>query len=119
MQDIDLLVPEKEVFRAKQLLIQRGYVEHRPDRIGLKNGRIVSLGHHLTPLENPASKLKIELHYRVMYCIGAQALPAQRAWETAMDFTLNKFPVKILVPTDRILHTVLHATACTNRCSIQ
>jgi hypothetical protein len=110
MQDLDLLVPEREVFRAKRLLMARGYVEDGPDDLEVKDGRIVSRGHHLTSLEHAGSPVKIELHYRVLNGIGGQVLTAERAWATTIDVKLDRSLPQILDYTERLLNTVFHAT---------
>jgi hypothetical protein len=110
MLDLDLLVPQADVLRAKALLLSCGYVHDDPDRLEVQDGRILSRGNHLTPVERPGSPVKIELHYRVLKGRGGQVLPPEQLWATAEQGRLDGRPVLLPAPTERLLHTTLHGT---------
>ncbi len=110
MNDLDLLVPEVDVFRAKNLLMSKGYIENQKDELEVQNGKILSRGKHLTSIKKPGSPAKIELHYRVMHGIAGRILTTENTWETKNKVKLNNCIALLPAPTIRLLHTMIHAT---------
>lgn len=97
MSDVDILVREEDIEKAKSLLISIGYTyndDHDPKEI-----RFYS-----------KNNILIELHWRLTVpgYIEKSDIFEKSIWKNAKDFSLMGIPVKVLAPDDFIIHLCLH-----------
>ncbi len=109
MADVDLLVPQRAVRRAADVLAGLGYQptgtaspEFHP-RPGAK---------HLPPLARPGAHAGIELHWSLVDAGDAPAINPREWWQSSTPATVGGAPARALCPEELVLHLSLHLVHC-------
>ncbi len=109
MADLDLLIPDDQVERAKQVLIDAGYMED-PDATNRRKRFPLNAPHcHLPALRQSEKSAVVELHYKVAYGQSGRVMDTQDAWQASLTGELDGLPVRYLAPTQRLPNNALHA----------
>lgn len=103
MSDIDLLVEPEQVTPAYELLMQLGY---QPDDSCLHD--YPDEHHHCPPLFRPGDYASIEIHRRLMDSYE-DLLAAPEALESARCIEYEDASMRLLSPTHRVLHNLVHS----------
>ncbi|WP_028580037.1 nucleotidyltransferase domain-containing protein [Desulfogranum japonicum] len=108
MVDLDLLIRENLLGKAREILIAAGYQEVvDPDKE--RDGLATDARHaHINEYAKPGTPVVIELHYHVSYGHGAYVLPVDVAWENTLPTEVDGVPCLVLNPTYRLLHNTVH-----------
>lgn len=103
--DIDLLVPIDDIFKAKECLADHGYVNNKKNKSVLNDD--ISRHHHLQPLWNIDSSIRIELHWSLttskLYEINLQEI-----WDRVTTGCMDDIDLLVLSPEDMLLHFCVH-----------
>ena len=103
LTDLDILVPSNEIKRVSDELIACGY-EMDEDKI-----HFIESHHHYPPLIKQDECAMIELHHEIMFREQQHVFPTEYAWTKTTNITLpNIAEAKVLIPTYRIFHCILH-----------
>ncbi len=103
MTDADLLVSEGAMQTAVTALERFGYVAD-PEKLQ----RLVDHHHH-APLIKSGEPASIELHRHVLIGRCRHLLPNQAAWANSESIGLEGLCMRVLKPTHRLLHALVHA----------
>jgi hypothetical protein len=103
MTDIDLLVPKDELEKSLDVLHQLGY--RGEDSEGIFDQH----HHHCAPLFRPGDYGAMELHHDLLMKGFRQILPVEVALAQSEPLEFNGASMKVLSPTHRILHNILHS----------
>ena len=108
MLDLDLLVKERNLAKARNILIAAGYQEVLdPDKD--HDGLATDARHaHINEYVKPGTPVIIELHYHVAYGHGSCMLPVEEAWKNTLPTEVDGVPCLVLNPTYRMLHNTVH-----------
>ncbi|MFQ5768909.1 MAG: nucleotidyltransferase family protein [bacterium] len=99
--DIDLLVPENDLFKAQDYLISRGYVQDK------QMTRQKYAHHHLIGIRSKKNSIRIELHW-TLNVNPLFKLDVNMIWNRVKKCTINDCSTLILSPEDTLLHVCLH-----------
>ena len=103
MSDIDLLVPGEDTKRCMEALQELGYETNTE-----KLDDYPEHHHHCPPLSRPGSYSDIEIHRKLMDG-HADILSAKDALELAEPLVFHGLSMKVLSPTHRTLHNIMHS----------
>jgi hypothetical protein len=109
MRDIDLLLPEKELRTAYQLLLEAGYTH--PPRYQGDPEAMFKIGKHLPPLLSPA-KIVIELHDKVLHPEdwgNGDFTDEPDFWQHCTTTSIGNKRFPVMCATDLLLHLIIHA----------
>jgi hypothetical protein len=104
MSDIDLLVDKDQADTAYDSLLELGY---KPDESCLKD--YGSDHHHCPPLSRPGDYGNVEIHRALMVDGYADILSTGEALADAGSISCEGLSMKVLSPTHRILHNLVHS----------
>jgi hypothetical protein len=107
MWDLDLLVKETDVARAKRVLLDEGYTQ-TADLTPEEEQRIREQDDEEV-FHSPRHGLEIELHWRLMPPALGKASPSEFVWEHARTETRFGMPMLTLPPELHALVIFLHA----------
>ncbi len=97
MIDLDLLLPEHDIGRARQMLVEAGYTGSGHD------------DHHVC-LRRPDGQHPVELHWSLCSPSFPFRLASGPIWDRSEPARLAGEKVRILAPEDLLLHLCLHAS---------
>ena len=105
--DLDLLIPDSLMEDATAALISLGYQVDDKDSKWILPSHYKQ-HHHTAPLLHPALPVKVELHRRIQYHLGDDALLCKQL--SVVPFTFNT-GATVLVPdvATQLLHNILHS----------
>jgi hypothetical protein len=103
MSDIDLLVAREDIDRCLTALHQLGYQAEPDSAHDYPDNH-----HHCAPVFRPGDYGSVEIH-RELTEGGATILPAHIALAHAEPVTFRGLSMKVLSPTHRTLHNILHS----------
>ena len=98
--DLDLLVPEQQLNKAFQHLVENGYVYDETDQFG-------RFRHHYPPLRRAA--VPIELHHRLGLGPCQSILAAKDIVENAAPLEIDGMRVRVPSSTHLVMHLVMHS----------
>jgi hypothetical protein len=104
MTDIDLLVPRDELEKGLDALQQLGY--------RAEDGKVFygdPHHHHCAPIFRPGDYGALELHRDVLDNRFRQILPVNVALAQTEPLELDGASMKVLSPTHRVLHNIVHS----------
>lgn len=107
MWDLDLLIKEEDLSRAKRLMLEDGYTQkatltpEEEERVRKQNDEEV--------FHSPRNGLEIELHWRLMPAAIGKASPSEFVWNHARQVTVFGTPVRTLPAEVFALIIFLHA----------
>jgi hypothetical protein len=111
MRDLDVLVPEDQVFDAFNLLLDHGYQRHSNSQGDPR--AFFQARKHLPPLLSPFGQVMIELHHRLSQPTqpgGNEALSSDEGlWSRRIYCELAGSSIPFLSATDLLLHLCVHA----------
>lgn len=104
--DLDILVPEAEVWRATELLIDRGYQAHFsiPPR---KQSTFVRLS-YVRLFQRDDDGTTVELHWRLAPRFFGAQFDTRRLWQAARMIQIQGANVRLPLPEDLILMLCIH-----------
>ena len=103
MSDIDLLVPGEDTKRCMAALQELGYRTHEE-----KLDDYPEQHHHCPPLSRPTDYADIEIHRKLMEGY-ADILSTETVLAQAEPLDFRGLSMKVLSPTHRALHNILHS----------
>ena len=91
--DLDIMVPEKDVWRATELLIDQGYQAHFtiPAR---KQSSFVRLS-YVRLFEHETERITVELHWRLAPRFFGAAFDTSKLWNSPSRIELNGSSVRV------------------------
>jgi hypothetical protein len=98
--DLDLLIPETQLLRAFQYLLESGYSYDKSDQFG-------QFRHHYPPLRK--ASVAIELHHKLGLGPCQSILPAEEVIENAAPVELDGIRFRVPSPTHQVAHLVMHS----------
>lgn len=101
--DIDLLVPEDDLFKAQACLLNHGYFQDKLITKVNKN----ELFQHLMPLWRTKNSIRIEIHWTLTVNQIFQ-ININEIWQRVEKCTINNYNTLILSPEDMLLHLCQH-----------
>jgi hypothetical protein len=104
MNDIDLMVPIADLYRAAELVQKMGYVPMAP----IAEQEALT-AHHLPRFIHP-SRSSLELHWTITRPQTGYSIDEGLLWQAARELVLAGIQTKGLALHDLILHLSLHAT---------
>lgn len=110
LRDLDVLVPEAEVLRAFQLLLDSGY--SRIERYPGDPEALLKHGNHLPPLRAPSGQVNVELHfglYKPKSRGDFELSAAPGFWPRCPTDRVADADIVFLPPTEQLLHLIIHA----------
>ncbi len=102
MNDIDLLVQERDLARADQLLRNSGWARQYELQEPIEEI------HHFVYLQ-PASRLTLEIHWDLASPVYGIHVDVAGLWQRSQPVTIFGTPVLTLAPQDQLLHLCLHS----------
>jgi hypothetical protein len=104
--DLDILVPDTDVWRATELLIEQGYQAHFVIPVSKQSSFIrlsyVRLFHHET------QKITVELHWRLAPRFFGAPFDTSNLWQRSRQLELQGSSVRMPRPEDLILMLCIH-----------
>ncbi|MEW5769967.1 MAG: nucleotidyltransferase family protein [Pseudomonadota bacterium] len=112
LRDLDILVPEAEVFRAFQVLQDSGFTRLKPYEGSLD--ACARHGKHLPPLRSPSGQVNIELHLKLYQPeenteAGFDLSDEDGFWGRLIESDVAGHGIAYLPPTELLLHVIVHA----------
>jgi hypothetical protein len=105
--DLDILVPKREVLRAKGLLLSSGY-SLEPPLTDAQQAVVLRTQHNLPFVSH--GRLVVELHWEVAAKKFSDALDAEGMWERLEKVTLAGETVEGLAPEDALPALCVHGS---------
>jgi hypothetical protein len=105
MGDIDLLLKERDLGAADQLLRKLGYA---PWSFQRSEAWYQTNHHHLAPYVSHDGFLIVELHHNVIRPTMSVCVPIDELWKRARPAKIGPSTIQIFAPEDLLLHTCLH-----------
>lgn len=104
--DLDIMVAEKDVWRATELLIERGYDAHFtiPAR---KQSSFVRLS-YVRLFKHEIERITVELHWRLAPRFFGAPFDTSRLWNSARRIELQGSSVRVPVAEDLVLMLCIH-----------
>lgn len=104
--DLDILVPETNVWKATELLIDRGYQAHFviPAR---KHSSFIRLS-YVRSFKHETDGTTVELHWRVAPRFFGAPFDTSRLWQHAREIPLQGASVRVPLSEDLILMLCIH-----------
>jgi hypothetical protein len=109
--DIDILIPKKQVQRAKEVLLSRGYQQQFTLNTAQENSFLSSGNEYLFQREEGIFLL--EIHWDVVSRYFPVPLVADHLWERAHSISLCGRDILVLSPEDMFLAHCIHGTTHT------
>lgn len=103
MSDVDMLVPADEFQSCLGVLHTLNFRADEDVKVKLAEH------HHHAPLCRPGDYVPIELHRDLMSAAGSHMLPTETAWAHTRLIEVERLRMRVLSPTYRVLHNVLHS----------
>lgn len=103
MTDLDLLVPRARAAASLETLRRLGYGSSQADEIRFTEH------HHYAPLFRPGDYAVIEVHRELLFRTAAQLVPTDSIWGHTERLAVKGGVLRILSPTYRVLHSVIHS----------
>lgn len=104
MDDIDLLVKERDLSRVEKKLFDLGYVHLTDDAERMRSAS----PHHLTPFRKDGCT-PIEVHW-TLPSMGAAGTSDSEVWDRAQQVDIAGRRALILSPEDLLIHISIHAS---------
>lgn len=104
LADLDILVPHEHLEACWEELNRLGY---RPDTS--REHDYYTNHHHRVPLGRPGDYGTIEVHQDLVRRAASRILPTEMALAHAKPLTVDGVAIRVLTPTYRVLHNILHA----------
>jgi len=104
MTDLDLLVPRENITASLDALRKPGY---KP--VEDKQGDYHEEHHHCPPLFRPGDYGTLEIHRRLAEYPYERVLPTEQVIAEAEPLVIEEASMKILSPTHRVLHNIVHS----------
>jgi hypothetical protein len=101
LQDLDFLIPELDLDRAAQRLLQDGFIRDDSDALCV-------IRHHYPTLRKPSGP-NVELHHRVGLGICDRLLAAAQLLADSRAITLDGATFLLPSPTSLVIHLILHS----------
>ena len=112
--DLDVLVRDRDVLAAKQLLLGLGYAPETP--MSRRHERLHLQTHYVYTFVHNESHVIVELHYRIRPRYFSFALTAEQLWEQLVPITVGREEVLSLAPENLLLFLCAHgANHCWER----
>ncbi len=105
-RDLDLLVPEAELFRVQELLVERGY-QATPSLTPEQTAQLIREGYHLQFLR-AEDRVLLEVHWRVSSRYFAELDMAELRQRRREGFVLGR-RIYSLAPEDQLVCLAVHA----------
>jgi hypothetical protein len=109
MSDVDVLIPRKWAREAMMTLLERGW-ETRFEHVG-KNGGQRSTEYlpfrHSMPFRHRALSTTVDLHWYSLR-MSPHSKWDSGFWQRSQELPFFDVPLRILEPTDRLFHTLVH-----------
>jgi hypothetical protein len=104
--DLDILIPEKEVWRATELLIDRGYRAHFviPER---KQATFIRLS-YVRSFKHQSDDTTVELHWRLAPRFFGASFDTSTLWQRTRLIPLQKAHIRIPLSVDLIMMLCIH-----------
>jgi hypothetical protein len=104
--DLDILVPEKDVWKATELLIERGYRAHFviPER---KQAAFIRLS-YVRMFKHESDNTTVELHWRLAPRFFGASFDTSTLWQRTRMIPLQKALIRIPFPLDLIMMLCIH-----------
>jgi hypothetical protein len=104
--DLDILVPEKDVWRATELLSERGYQAHFtiPTR---KQSSFIRLS-YVRLFKHETDRTTVELHWRLAPRFFGAPFDTAKLWKSARRIQLQGSSVRVPLAEDLILMLCIH-----------
>jgi hypothetical protein len=104
--DLDIMVAEKDVWRATELLIERGYDAHFtiPAR---KQSSFVRLS-YVRLFQHETERITVELHWRLAPRFFGAPFDSSKLWNSARRIELQGSSVRVPVAEDLVLMLCIH-----------
>jgi len=104
MTDIDLLVSEDDIASSLDALVELGY-----QPVEDKHGDYHEDHHHCSPMFRSGAYGAIEIHRRLAEYPYELILPTELALAETEPLIVEQAHMKILTPTHRVLHNIVHS----------
>ena len=104
MTDIDLLVPREDIDRCMESLRELQY-----EPVEDIHNDYHEEHHHCAPLHKPGAFGALEIHRKIMESPYEDILPTELAMTEAKPIEFHELSMKVLSPTHRVLHNILHS----------
>ncbi len=113
MRDVDILIPEQEIIKAFNFLL-----DHGVDRIdkyqSIPHPSNVSLVHQLPPIYSPSKTTCLELHSSLFHIDERSQTPIdpskdQSFWDRSIQRNVGNETLNFQSPEDLLLHLIEHA----------
>ncbi|HEV7744484.1 MAG TPA: nucleotidyltransferase family protein [Pyrinomonadaceae bacterium] len=104
--DLDIMVPEKDVWRATELLIERGYQAHFtiPAR---KQSSFVRLS-YVRLFKHQTERITVELHWRLAPRFFGAEFDTAKLWNSSRRIELHRSSVRVPAAEDLVLMLCIH-----------
>lgn len=104
--DLDILVPEKDVWKATELLIDRGYQAHFviPER---KQATFIRLG-YVRLFKRESDNTTVELHWRLAPRFFGASFDTSTLWQRTRMIPLQGANVRIPLSVDLVMMLCIH-----------
>jgi hypothetical protein len=104
--DLDILIPEKDVWKATELLIDRGYRAHFviPER---KQAAFIRLS-YVRLFKRESDNTTVELHWRVAPRFFGASFDTSTLWQRTRMIPLQKARIRIPLSVDLIMMLCIH-----------
>ncbi len=112
MRDLDILVPEADVLKAFDALIDGGC--SRIDKYDGSAEAWTKHSHHMPPLRSPSRMIGVELHRSLFHlkengAEGFELSELEGFWERHAALSLAGKKIPYLSPAEQLLHLIVHA----------
>ncbi|HEV7684287.1 MAG TPA: nucleotidyltransferase family protein [Pyrinomonadaceae bacterium] len=104
--DLDIMVPEKDVWRATELLIDRGYEAHFTIPVR-KQSSFVRLS-YVRLFKHETERITVELHWRLAPRFFGAAFDTAKLWNSPRRIELHGSSVRVPLPEDLVLMLCIH-----------
>jgi Uncharacterised nucleotidyltransferase len=106
--DLDLIVRQRDVAAARQILVARGYQPAR--NLDLRQERLLLESQHNIQFTHEEGRLIVELHWRVSADLFASSLSAEDLWANLETITLNEVAVRSLPAEELVFSLCVHGS---------
>lgn len=101
--DVDLLLSKNELHRAKEALIEQGFLIGSPDPDFYGNDH-----HHLPPLFFPKTRISVELHHHLVVESNPFRIDITQVRKRTERRSIAGYPTRVLAPVDALHHACIH-----------
>jgi predicted nucleotidyltransferase len=124
MSDIDILVKEKDLNKAEELLFQSGYdyvevkqslYDYFKEHLNIEGRANITKWyktnhHHLFCFSNPEGVKHLEIHRTIEGLTSPFSIDISELWKRSKMLEINEIDALVLSPEDLLLHASLHAS---------